>query len=80
MVNELRNIAAAIAKRRKGDRDYVKPEEQIFPESPVANGFREILIRRCDDPYVDSDIPRPANALNFFRFDHSQQFRLSLET
>ena len=54
MIDEERNILAALTQRRDGQVDDVQPVEQVLPERALHDHVAQVAIGRRDDPHVDA--------------------------
>ena len=61
---ERRDVLDPFAQRRHDDGEDVEPVEQILAERLVLDGFFEIAVGGGDDPHVDLDRLRAAEALD----------------
>src|SRR3989442_178295 len=62
VLDERRDVLAALAQRRAGDRAGVEPEEQGLPEGGGAPAPPASLVGRRNDPGVHTDRLRPSHA------------------
>ena len=76
MLDEERDVFAAFAQRRKLHRDDVQAIEEVLAERGVRDHLREIGVRGGDDPDVDLDRVRVADALELPLLQHAQQLCL----
>ena len=52
MVDEERNVLAALAQRRHREMNHVDPVEQVLPELPLRDQLLEVPVRRGHHPDV----------------------------
>ena len=76
MLDEQRDVLAAFAQRRQLHRDHVQSVEEIFAERRLRDHLREIGVRGGDDPNVDLDRVRIADALELAFLEDAQKLRL----
>src|SRR6266702_3349407 len=76
MVNEKRDIIAALPKRRDSDGKYVYAVEQIFPESACGDHFRKVPVGGDNDPAIYRDGLVGTDLLEGTPFEDPQQFGL----
>src|SRR2546427_12180991 len=79
MLDEQRNILAALAKRRKFEGDHVQAVVEIFAKTTVTHQAEQIDIGCSDDAHVHLDILRAAQAHEFAFLDNPQQLGLRFE-
>src|SRR5207247_2503486 len=60
--HEERDVLPPLAERREMDRDHVQAIEEVLSEHPVSDGLRDLAVRRGDQPHVDLDVARVADA------------------
>src|SRR5580700_3493214 len=79
MIDEQRNILAALAKRREFESDHVEAVVKVFAETSFAHQAEQIDIRSGDDAHVHLDRFGAAQAHEFAFLDDPQEFGLSLQ-
>ena len=79
MLDELRNVLAAIAQRRNGDRKHVEPVVQVATETTLPDFLGQVPIGRRDDADIDVDRARAAQPLDLALLQHAEQLGLELE-
>src|SRR6185437_12171351 len=76
---EQRNVVAALAQRRKANRDDAQPIVEILAEVAGRGVRREVAIRRRNDAHVDLDRRRAADTLELLLLEHAEELRLQVE-
>src|SRR5207244_9956604 len=74
--HEERDVLPPLAKRREMDRDHVQAIEEVLAEHPVSDGLRDLAVRRGDQPHVDLDVARVADAADLALLDRAQELDL----
>src|ERR1700678_563961 len=65
VLHQKRNVFRTLAQRRKRDRKYIEPVEQIGAETPLPNHLAQILIRSRHNPDINPDRAVAAEPLEF---------------
>jgi len=78
MCGQHRDVILALPQRGKVDLRRPEAVHEIEPELPFLAGLVEILVGRRDDPHVDPDGLRLAQARERLLLQHAQQLRLHL--
>ena len=78
VLDQRRDVLAAIAQRRHADRDHAEAEVEILAERALLDLLLEVLVGRGDDADVDLDRPRRSEALDFALLQHAQDLGLRL--
>ena len=73
VLGEQRDIALASAQRRQRDDLETQPVEQIGAEPAFLDQPRQMLVGGGDDPHIDLNRPRRADAGDLAIFDRPQQ-------
>src|SRR5579862_1715674 len=73
VLGEQRDVLAAFAQRWEANPDHVQAIEQVFTESSLLNFFRQILVGRGDDPHIDLNLLRTADAVETPLLQDAQQ-------
>ena len=76
VIGQRRDVLAPLAQRRQQDRHDVQAVEQVFAELPVVGELLQAALRSGDDPHVDRDRLRPADAFDRPVLQHAQQLHL----
>src|SRR5215472_8442404 len=76
MICERQNIGAALAQWRHGERDHVQAKIQILAKAATLNGRREVHISQRDDPRLDPQRFRAAQAFKRPFLQNAQQLAL----
>ena len=79
VLDEQRDVLAAIAQRRERDREHVEPIVQVAAEAALAHFLGQIAVGRGDDAHVDVHRARAAQPLELSFLQHAQQLGLQLE-
>src|SRR5262249_54497304 len=79
MIDQQWNVAGSFAERRQRDRKHIQAVIQVHPESPRLHQLAELLVRRRDDPHVDADRVRAAEAFERLLLNGAQQLWLQLD-
>src|SRR5438105_5031299 len=79
MFGEQRNILAALAKRRKLERDNVQAMVKVLAKTGVTHQTEQIDIGGGDDAYIHLDRFRPTQAHEFSFLDYPQQLGLCFQ-
>src|SRR5206468_11887062 len=79
MPGEARDILQSYSQGRNDDRKDVEPVKKIRAEALLADRPLEIAIRCRDQPHVDLQRLRPADALELAVLQHAQELRLQLQ-
>ena len=64
MLDEQRDVLAALAQRRRGDGDDVEPVVEVLAEAPGRDLGGEIAVRRGDDAHVRACTVLPPSGSN----------------
>ncbi len=78
MADQKRYILAALAQRRDVDRNHVEPVIEVFAEAARFGFLQQVAIAGGDDPGIDADGLRIADALELVLLQHAEQFDLQL--
>ena len=70
------DVRAAVAQRRDAERDALEPVEEIGPKRPAFTSSSSGAERRADEPRVDADLRRAADAHELAVLEEAQQLRL----
>ena len=76
VMGERGNVGPPLAKRRHGDRKDAEAVVQVAPEPPGLDLLAEVPVGGRDDPDVDANRPRRAEALELAVLQHAEQLRL----
>ena len=76
VLDEQRDVLAALAQRRHRDRDDVQPVEQILLELAFADQLPQVAVGRGDDAHVDLDRALGSQRLELALLQHAQQLGL----
>jgi hypothetical protein len=79
VVDEERDVLAALVQRRDLDLDHAQAIVQILAEAAAGHGGLEVVVGRRDQTDVDADRLVAADALEFLFLDRAQELRLGLE-
>src|SRR5258705_2518724 len=71
-----RDIVAALAERRQVDRDDVESIEEVLAKNTVGYRLGHVAIGRGDQPHVDLDVARVADAANLPLLNRPQELHL----
>jgi hypothetical protein len=78
-VREPRDVrGAALAQRRELEREYGEPVVEVLAEAPGPDGGPQVDVGRGDDPDVDLELARAAEAAEAPRVQHGEQLGLHL--
>ena len=78
MVDQARNVVAALAKRRDNNRNDVQPEVQILAELTAIDRFLEVLVGGGNHPHIHFDGSRRPEPLDFLFLQDAQDLGLGL--
>ena len=79
VLDERRDVLAALAQRRNLDAEDVEPVVEIVAERALCHDLREVAVGGGDDAHVDLDRRRRADRQDLLRFDGAQQLHLQVE-
>ena len=79
VARENRNVLRPFAQRRNRDRKHRQAEIQVFAELPRRHAGAQRLVRGGDDPHVDVQRLRSADALESALFERAQDLGLQAE-
>jgi hypothetical protein len=79
MLDERRNVLAALAKRRDLHADDVQPIKEIVAEAPFLHCLVEALIRGGDDAHLHFDRVARADGKDLLLLDRTQELHLQVE-
>ena len=79
MARQHRDVGAALAQRRDGDREHRQPEVQVLAELARGDTRLELSIRRRHDAGVDVQRAGAADPLELLRFERAQDLGLQPE-
>ena len=79
MLDQRRDVLAALAQRRQPDRHDVEAVEQVLAEQPLRDQLAQVAVGRGDDPEVRLDRRAAADRHELARLQHAQQAGLGLE-
>ena len=79
MLDERRNLLAALAQRRQLQPDDVEAVEEVLAEAALGDELFEVGVGRGDDADVDLDGLRLAERVDFVGLEEAQQLRLDVE-
>src|SRR5205807_6738635 len=74
--DEGRDVLAPLAERRQVDRDDVQPVKEILAERSVGDGLRDVTVRRGDQPNIDLEVARVADATDLALLDRAPELDL----
>jgi hypothetical protein len=80
MLDQQRDVLAALSQRRQLHRDDVQPVVKIFAKRAVRNHLRKVGMRRGDHADVNLDCVRITNPLELTFLQHAQQLGLKRGT
>ena len=78
MIDERRNLLAALAQRRQPQADDVEAVEEVLAEAPVGDERLEIGVGGGDDADVDLDRLRLAEAVDLVGLEEAEELGLQL--
>ena len=76
VIDQQRDVFAALAQRRNADRDDVQAIVEIFAKQVFGNGFVEIAVGGGNDAHVDGDFAGAADRTHGALLQHAQQLHL----
>src|SRR5450432_171229 len=76
VLDDERDVLAALAQRRQRDAGHGQAEVQILAKLPLLDHAREIAVRRDDDAHVDLARALAADAAELALLQHAQQLAL----
>src|SRR3989338_10825281 len=79
MSREQRNVLAALAQRRKKDRENVQPIIEVLPKGARLHALVELRVGGGDDPDIEADGLRPADALALALLQDAEELALQVE-
>ena len=79
ILDQPRDVVAAVSQRRQRDVEAVEPVIQIEPERAELHRFVEVLVRRGDDSHIGRHRRVAAEPLELLLLKKSQRFRLRHE-
>src|SRR5579862_617078 len=79
IINEQRNVAAALMQRRKPDRKNIQAIVEIAAELTLFDHLRQITIRGSDETNVHRDSPSASQPLNLFFLQCTQNLWLQFQ-
>src|SRR5262249_26837391 len=74
-----KDVLAPLSQRRRAEADDVEPVIEVLTESAGADQRLEFLVGRRDDPDIDRDRLRAADALEGHLLEHAEQLGLDFE-
>src|SRR5215831_2348608 len=79
VVDDCRNLRAALTQRRDPQTNYIQPVIKVFAELALSDQLFEISIGRSDDPYINLGRLLFAQRLNLSFLQEPQQLRLDIK-
>ena len=79
MLDQQRNVFAALAQRRELNSKHIQPVKKIGAEGALFDHFFEIFVSRGNAPEIDLDNLIAADARDLALLQHAQQIGLSLQ-
>ena len=79
VLDEQRNLLAALAQRRHVEADDVEAVEEVFAKAAVGDELFEVGVGGGDDADVDGDGPRLAERMDLAGLEEAQQLGLHVE-
>src|SRR5437870_10576056 len=73
------NIVRPITERREADGHHIESVVEVFSKVSLLDRFFKVTIGRGDDPGIDFEQLRSAQAPEFLRLQHAQKIDLRLE-
>src|SRR6185503_5020179 len=73
------NIVRSITQRREANGHNIEPVVKVFPKVSLLDRFFKITIGGGDDPGIDFEQLRPAQAPELLRLQHAQKINLRFE-
>src|SRR5262249_47922079 len=75
---ELLNIVLPLAQGRNFELDSLQPIPELFAEAALPHHGLEILVRRCDNPYIDLHLLCRTNGGDAAILEHPEELHLCL--
>ena len=76
MLDQSRDVLAALLQRRQRQRDHVQAVEQVVAKLARLDLLFQILVRRRHHAHIGLHFPRPADPAITIVFQHAQEFGL----
>ena len=78
MAHQSRDVVRTIPQGRQHHREYIQPVVEVVAEAAVGNHLRQVAVRGRNQPHIDLDRLRAAQALELLFLQHAEQLGLQL--